>query len=458
MAGATPMPSATITTRPAGPPPAPAAPPPVARPARPRHRFAAIAAITLWAASIVAGHRLGYALDSRDFRVHIGDPPLVGSQDIRISWRLGGAVALAALASVYAPRLAARLRWGALLAAAWAGGAAWAVLLAVGDGWSALPAPLESRYEYLAGLDRARAAPGGFLRSFVDVLPSYPTHVKGHPPGFLLVLRWLDGAGLGGARNAAILVITVGALAAPAALVALRAVAGEAAARRAAPFLVLTPGAVWIATSGDALFAGVSACGVALVAVAVTAPPSGRRTVTAVAAGVVLGAALHLSYGIAPLGLLVVTLLAWRRALVVGALAAAGVAAVVAAFSIAGFFWPDGLSATRDLYHAGIASRRPYADFLVINLAAFLIALGPAVVAGLMRLRDRRVWVLAGGALAAVAAADLSGLSRGETERIWLPFTPWLLVATTALGGSRRWLVLQVLLALVVQATVRSPW
>lgn len=32
----------------------------------------------------------------------------------------------------------------------------------------------------------------------------------------------------------------------------------------------------------------------------------------------------------------------------------------------------------------------PTAPFLVINLAAFLIALGPAALAGVSRLRDRR--------------------------------------------------------------------
>jgi hypothetical protein len=423
-----------------------------------RHRFGALAAIGLWAAAIVAGQRLGQALYEHDFRVHIGDAPLVGSADVRVSWRLGGAVLLAAAAVAYAPALAGRLRWRPLLAAAWAAGAAWAVLLAAADGWAALPAPLSSRYEYLAGLDRAQHAPGGFLRSFVADLPGYPTHVKGHPPGLLLLLSWLDAIGLGGATAATVLVIAVGALAAPAVLVALRAVADEATARAAAPYLVFAPAAVWVATSGDALFAGVAACGVALVAVAVTAAPAGRRAGTALAAGLVLGVALHLSYGIAPLGLLVVALLAWQRAVLVGVVAAAGVLAVVAAFSAAGFFWPDGLSATKALYEAGVASRRPYADFLLINVAAFLIALGPVAVAGVARLRDRRVWVLAGGALATVLAADLSGLSRGETERIWLPFVPWVLVATAALGPSRRWLALQVLLGLAVQATVRSPW
>lgn len=426
-------------------------------PAAPPVRWRAIIVLTVWAAVIVAGYRLGYALYSRDFRVHIGNAPLVGSQDLRISWRLGGAVLLAVGAVVYGPLLAARLRFGSLLAASWAGAGLWAVALAVGDGLGALTAPLESRYEYLAAVDRV-GTPGTFLSSFTDVLATYPTHVKGHPPGFLLLLAGLDWSGLGGARVAAVVVIATGALTAPAALVALRALADERTARVAAPFLVFTPAAVWVATSANAFFAGVAACGIALVAVAASSAAGRRRDVLAVAGGTVLGVALHLSYGIAPLGLVVVAVLVYRRAVAVTLLAAAGVLGVTGVFGAGGFWWPDGLAATETLYSAGIATRRPYADFLVINLAAFFIALGPAALAGYSRLRDRRVWVLAGAILGTVLTAELSGLSRGETERIWLPFVPWVLVATAALGASRRWLALQVLLAVVVQATGRSPW
>ena len=46
--------------------------------------------------------------------------------------------------------------------------------------------------------------------------------------------------------------------------------------------------------------------------------------------------------------------------------------------------------------------------------------------------------MLAGGGLAAVLAADLSGLSLAETERIWQPFMPLVLVAGGALALGRR--------------------
>jgi len=55
-------------------------------------------------------------------------------------------------------------------------------------------------------------------------------------------------------------------------------------------------------------------------------------------------------------------------------------------------------------------------------------------------------------ATAAVLAADLSGLSKAEVERIWLPFAVWLLVATTHLphGHRRWWLAAQAATALAV--------
>ena len=70
---------------------------------------------------------------------------------------------------------------------------------------------------------------------------------------------------------------------------------------------------------------------------------------------------------------------------------------------------------------------------------------------------------LVGAAIAAVLLADVSGMSKAEVERIWLPFVPWLVVGAAALGGRRRtdargWLAVQAGLALLVAVAVRSPW
>ena len=77
----------------------------------------------------------------------------------------------------------------------------------------------------------------------------------------------------------------------------------EPLARRAAPYAVLFPGAVWVGVSADGLFAGVLAWGVALLAVAVAQDRlagGGRRA----AAGLLLGGTVYLSYGLVLGGLL----------------------------------------------------------------------------------------------------------------------------------------------------------
>ncbi len=422
-------------------------------------RYAPLAATAAAVALVAAARALTFSLDAHP-DLHIGNPPLVGSIDWRPSLRLAPAVLLAIAAVALAPLAAVRLRWRVLLATSALAAFAWAVTLALGDGIQALVAPLMTRYEYLAAVDSVDS-PGAFLDGFVERLATYPTHVKSHPPGLLLALWGLDEVGLGGAWPMAALVIGTGALAAPAALVCAREIAGEATARQAAPFLAFAPAALWVATSADGLFLGVTTIGIAAFVLA-----TGRRGLRgdafALAAGLVLGVALALSYGVAALAIVVLAVAVHRRRLRPLIVATTGVAVVGAALLAGGFVWWDGLAATREQYYAGLASQRPFAAFLVISVAAFAVALGPAVAGGLATLRDRRLWVLVGAGIATVLAADVSGLSRGETERIWLPFTPWLLLACAPLAnsirGARGWLALQVVVALTLQAAIVSPW
>lgn len=450
-----------------------------------------VAVAHLWGRQLLdAGHRLQLGPDG-------GAPPLVGAFDLRLGARVLPALVLAAAAVVWAPSFAARLGWRSLLAAAALGAAGFAVALAVIDP-GGLTRPLLLRGEYLHDVTRV-GSPLAFLEGFSDRLGDYHTHVQGHPPGMLLILWALDRVGLGGAGWAAAAVIAAGAAAVPATLVALRSVAGEATARAAAPFLVLAPAAIWVATTADALFTGVIASGVALLALAGAAgprncalgrtsavpagahgapdPPAGagragfrlHPDLLAAGAGLLLGSACFLTYGAvlaAPIAAAVaLAQRRWRPLL----FAAAAALAVAGAFAAAGFWWPDGLVATRQAYVAGVASRRPYGYFLVANLAAFALVTGPAAAVALTRLRParpadtdtaspRRLWLLVGGALLAVVLADLSGLSKGEVERIWLPFVPWVLAATALLGPSRIWLGLQAGAALAVAVSVRTPW
>jgi hypothetical protein len=141
----------------------------------------------------------------------------------------------------------------------------------------------------------------------------------------------------------------------------------------------------------------------------------------------------------------------------------AGVTAGVLVVALAplGYWWPAGLDATRTAYNA-FGLDRPYNFSLLSNLAALALVVGPAVFVGLTRLRDRRLWVLAGGGLLAIVLADVSGLSKLEVERIWLPFAIWLMVATAALGReltqTRAWLAVQASAALALTALISTYW
>jgi hypothetical protein len=142
------------------------------------------------------------------------------------------------------------------------------------------------------------------------------------------------------------------------------------------------------------------------------------------------------------------------------ALAALGALPVFAMFLAAGFWWIEGLLATRIEYLESVARLRPFGYFVVANLASFALILGPATIAGAAALRERTTWLLVGGALAAVALADASGMSKAEVERIWLPFAAWVLLATSALpAASRRaWLAATVAFGLVLEVAVWQPW
>ncbi|WP_210748742.1 hypothetical protein, partial [Actinomadura latina] len=373
-----------------------------------------------------------------------------------------------------------------LPALAWAGSAAWTVSLAVSDGWDALSAPLNAPTEYPAGLAQVRPGPLEWLRTFTERLGGYTTHVRGHPPLPTLALWALERAGLAGTGWAAALIIAAGTSAAAAITVTVRCLAGDRAARAAVPFLVLAPLAVWIATAMDAFFLAVGAWGTALLALSArrsgppSGPPSGARSgagaaALAAAGGLLLGCLPYLSYGLLPLFAvpLAVLLLARPGAAVAAALGA-GLAVAPAAFTALGFWWPDGVRATLDTYLVSRGSaQRPYTYFLLANLAVLGLLTGPAAaralppavraLRGAARTRTlspaAAVASLAAAALAGVLALDASGVTRGEVERIWVPFAAWA-VAAAALHRppARGWLAAQAATALAVQALVLSPW
>ncbi|GGQ14299.1 hypothetical protein BKA00_001945 [Actinomadura coerulea] len=443
------------------------------------------AAVAVWAAAIAAAFTVGWYLRRAGLATEDPLPPLhARAREWPPPWRLLPAAAVAALAVAALPALAARLPWRALPPVAWAASAAWTVALAAGDGWDALARPLDAPTEYPAGLAQLRPDPLEWLRTFTERLGGYTTHVRGHPPLPMLVLWALEKAGLGGTGWAAALVIAAGTSAAAAIAVTVRCLAGERAARAAVPFLALAPLAVWIATAMDAFFLAVAAWGTALLALAAR---GGRNRALAPAAtgGLLLGCLPYLSYGLLPLFAVPLAVVVLGRPRVRALVAAgAGLVVVPAAFTLLGFWWPDGVRATLDTYLVSRGSaQRSYAYFLFANLAVLGLLTGPAVAHALPRTLARlgrgALWrevlgrgprsrafapeaavaALAGAALLGVLVLDASGVTRGEVERIWVPFAAWLTVAAAVdRSRVRAWLAAQAVTALAVQALVLSPW
>lgn len=391
--------------------------------------------------------------------------PLLGRLVPRWSMYAWWPVAIAVLSVIFAPAVAARLRFRWLLVATWLLASAWAFALAGWDGLSGVFNDRGIRFEYLAGLVHVQGW-DVYLAHFSEHIHDnasfvWPLHVAGNPAGALLFFSVLQRIGLGGTAWGSVVVVLAGASAAAAATWTLREIAGSAAARRAAPFLALAPMAIWVATSADALFLGVSAWGIAFLAAA-AGRAGWRGDAWALGGGLILGEALYLSYGIAPMGALALAVVVMRRRFRPLVPAAIGVAAVAAVYTAYGFLLWDGLRETNVAVHQGVQEYRSYGYFLLANLAALAIALGPAAAAGLATLyRVPRIAWLVGGIAVAVAVSDLSGISKGEVERIWLPFMPWLLVATASLTGaraSRAWLAAQLAVGLLVQGVVISFW
>ncbi|WP_062981290.1 hypothetical protein [Nocardia anaemiae] len=395
-------------------------------------------------------------------KLYAGSAPIFGNWLPHVGSGSVPAIVIAILVIRFGPAMAESLPWRRLLAASWATAVAWAFALAMIDGWQrGFAGRLTDGHEYLREVPGVRDIPAmlrGFSARILDFQPdSWTTHVSGHPPGALLFFVLLDRIGLRGGGWAGVACLLIGCSAIVAVAVTLRALGAEDRARRALPFLTIAPAAVWIAVSADAMFAGVTAWAVALLAIAV------RRPWVAIAAGALLGLGVYLSYGLVIMALPAIAVLIASRTIRPLLPAVLGALIVVTAFTLAGFWWLDGYHLVVERYYQGIATERPYAYWVWANLAATVCAVGLATAAGLPRaLRGPfdAPALLVAAALCAILVADLSGLSKAETERIWLPFDLWLLAATAFLPRStaRVWLLLQALGTLVLAHTILTNW
>ncbi|QKV92038.1 hypothetical protein HUT19_10025 [Streptomyces sp. NA02950] len=439
--------------------------------------LAAVAGAVLFAVAAV----VGTLIQRTDHSLYVDWAPLYADWLPHVGPGTPAALAVAVAVVVHGPRLALRLPWRGLLAAVWGTAMVWTWSLALVDGWGrGMAGRLTQRHEYLRGVDRFDNV-GAALRGFTDHIlltqpDHWPAHIAGHPPGAVLTFVGLDRLGLGGGGWAGAFCITVGSSAAAAVLVALRALGAEKAARTAAPFLVLAPAAVWAGASADGYFAAVAAWALALLALAA------RRTVrapgaVALVSGLLLGLTVYLSYGLTLLALPALAVLVLARTVKPLPWVLAGVAAVAGVFTLSGFVWWEGYHLLVERYYQGVAADRPYAYWVWANLAVAGVAAGPACVAGarrvvmaapgaVRRLRGRGVGapdalvVLTSAALLALAVADLSGMSKAETERIWLPFVLWLLPGTALLPARdrRHWLMVQAMVALLINHLLLTGW
>ncbi|MER6026113.1 hypothetical protein [Streptomyces sp. NPDC001851] len=486
-----------------------------------RDLYAAAAAALLVAAAVLAGRHIQ---DTRH-TLFVHWPPVFADWDPHLGPGTPAALAVAAATVAYGPAVAARLPWRALLALAWTAALAWILSLALVDGWhQGVAVRLTTREEYLRVIGRFQDIPAA-LRDFTHHIVSgtpapWPAHVAGHPPAATLTFVLLDRIGLRGGGWAGMWCVTVGATGCVAVLIALRALADETLARRAAPFLVLAPAAVWQGTSADGYFAAVAAWSLALLALALTRRSHG----CAAASGLLFGLTCYLSYGLTLLALIGAAVLALtvsglreRPALLLSLLAGLAVFPVV--FTLAGFDWWAAYHLLVTRYYQGVGGIRPYGYWVWANLACTALITGPATAAGLRRTTaallpgtgvrrpaallartgsrqaaaplpgtgsihpaprltigsrpsgapplppagrlpaaDARLALVVSAALLALLVADLSGMSKAETERIWLPFALWLLPACALLPHPRAWLTAQAVLALLLNHLLLTGW
>jgi hypothetical protein len=425
--------------------------------------------LLVWLLLVAAGIAATLVAARAGARLGTRAPPFTGA------WRSPALVP----ASVLAPGLAAcalaavargwheRLRWRLLLLAGYALALGWELALAVVDGGSGLAGPLAAAEEYLPDVPAVGDDPGRFLATFVAHGPDLSVAGREHPPLPILLLWAAGRAGIHRPLTIGVLVAALGAAVVPLVMVAVRSLCGERAARRLAPVLALAPYALWSAVSMDAVTA---ALGAGLVATGVVASERGRpgpaRLLWASVCGLLLGVAALFSYAVGWLAASVICVYFVRRRPLLNI--ATGVCALLplAAAEVLGFNWTDGLLMAHHELAVRVGPHRSAVAWGLLGLLVLLLATGPAAVAAARKVARTPGWpFLVGGALG-VAYAILTGLARGEAERSWLPFFPWLLVA--AVAPERRGepdSPTPVLLAaagaataVCLQSVLRSPW
>lgn len=323
--------------------------------------------------------------------------------------------------------------------------------------WDALPflhGPAESL---------ARSLAGGSLLATLDVLRAPPYVPRDFGPSAVLPALWC--------------VFCIAVVGASVVLPTYLLAAADGQHRRgvlAAALVSLAPSTLFYYLSIDGVLMTLLAWTTVALVAAVRSP---TRIWPAAAAGALLGVSLLISLGSAAGGLVALLYVALaardgalsrREAVAVLAALAVGTVAVLLAISLAGLqTWPV-LRACLAAHESGPGGtgHRPYLPWVLVNPLDYLLLLGLPLAAvaieGALRgdLGEPSLVRLSRAALLGLVLLDLSGTVKGETERLWMFFNPWLAAsaAAAAVGRSERfWPLLCQPLQLLLMALALPP-
>ena len=311
-----------------------------------------------------------------------------------------------------------------------------------GRGISALTTPFTQTGNYWSQVPIVqRLGPRAFDAAYPQLFRySYPiAHAAVHPPGALLLLWTLSRVTGGSAGITCAIVALIGVLGAVPTYALTRRAYGERAARGAALFFACSSGVLLYAPTVDSIFVTITA--IALVAL--------QRATTsdswALGAGVLSAVALCFTFGaiaLAPLFLGMMFLarkdvptwtLARRAALVVAGIILAAVAVrITLSIDLVAIF-RSVMGAQR---HFDQFSGRLYRYWVWADPVALFISVGLAVTT-LFVAETRVRWRLRSPGLESVLLLTVllltvTGLNRGETDRVWLLLAPVVCAAAAA--------------------------
>ena len=386
--------------------------------------------LLIWLGLVGAGLALTALAVAVSDRVGSAGAPFTGH--FRFKIEVGSLLApITAVTVLFAVRagIVERMSWRVLLPASYLAALCWAASLALVDGGDGFASPVAAPSEYLRDVGAVGSHPGHFVQTFVAQSAHYSTATRTHPPGPVLLLWLLGKLGIHRPELIGILITVAACAYVPLLAVAVRSLCHETAARRLLPILVLAPYAVWLAVSMDGV---VLLMAVGFVTLGVIGSEPSRTPIWALGSGLLLGSAALLNYAVAWLGVSVIAVYFVRRRPLLMAVTAIGALIPLTLFQIAGFSWTAGLSEAQADFSMRVGPHRSWLLWAFLDVLLLLIACGPAIIRAARRLHLTPGWPFVVGAALAVGFAILSGLSRGEVERSWLAFYPFLLIPAVA--------------------------